>query len=91
MTLTINQTIRNRLKKKKSNKSTKNVFGSSPQKKGVCIEIKTPKKPNSAKRKVCKVKLSNNYVVTAYIPGEKHNVQEHSYVLLKRDTRYSRS
>lgn len=83
MSLTINQTIKNRSKRKK--KSSRNVFGSSPQKRGVCIEVKTvsPKKPNSAKRKICKVKLSNNLVVSAYIPGENHNLQEHSYVLLR--------
>lgn len=56
-----------------------------PQRKGVCIKVytTTPKKPNSALRKVAKVKLSNGYVVIAYIPGEGHNLQEHSIVLLR--------
>ena len=55
----------------------------SPQKRGVCTVVKTvtPKKPNSALRKVARVRLSNSYEVTAYIPGEGHNLQEHSVVL----------
>lgn len=57
----------------------------SPQKRGVCIQVKTitPKKPNSALRKVTKVRLSNGMEVTAYIPGEGHNLQEHSVVLIR--------
>lgn len=58
---------------------------SNPFKRGVCLQVKTmtPKKPNSALRKVTKVRLSNGMEVTAYIPGEGHNLQEHSVVLLK--------
>lgn len=58
---------------------------SSPQKRGVCTSVKTatPKKPNSALRKIARVRLSNGIEVTAYIPGEGHNLQEHSVVLLR--------
>jgi len=58
---------------------------SSPQKRGVCTAIRTatPKKPNSALRKIARVKLSNQIEVTAYIPGEGHNLQEHSVVLIR--------
>ena len=58
---------------------------SSPQKRGVCIRVytQTPKKPNSALRKVARVRLSNGIEVTAYIPGEGHNLQEHSIVLIR--------
>jgi small subunit ribosomal protein S12 len=58
---------------------------SSPQKRGVCIQVKTttPKKPNSALRKIAKVRLSNKVEVTAYIPGEGHELQEHSVVLVR--------
>ena len=57
----------------------------SPQKRGVCIQVKTmtPKKPNSALRKIARVRLSNGMEVTAYIPGEGHNLQEHSVVLIR--------
>src|SRR5438128_2463205 len=57
----------------------------SPQKRGVCTQVKTmtPKKPNSALRKVARVRLSNGVEVTAYIPGEGHNLQEHSVVLIR--------
>ena len=56
-----------------------------PQKKGVCLQVKimTPKKPNSAQRKIARVRLSNGIEVTAYIPGEGHNLQEHSIVLVR--------
>ena len=56
-----------------------------PQKRGVCVKVytTTPKKPNSALRKVARVRLSNGFEVTAYIPGEGHNLQEHSVVLLR--------
>jgi small subunit ribosomal protein S12 len=65
------------------NKSVRN--DGSPQKRGVCIQVKTqtPKKPNSALRKVARVRLSNGMEVTAYIPGEGHNLQEHSVVLIR--------
>lgn len=58
---------------------------SAPQKRGVCTSVKTvtPKKPNSALRKVARVRLSNGYEVTSYIPGEGHNLQEHSVVLIR--------
>ncbi len=58
---------------------------SSPQKRGVCVQVKTmtPKKPNSALRKVARVRLTNGIEVTAYIPGEGHNLQEHSVVLIR--------
>jgi len=57
----------------------------SPQKRGVCIQVKimTPKKPNSALRKIARVRLTNGLEVTAYIPGEKHSLQEHSVVLVR--------
>lgn len=57
----------------------------SPQKRGVCIQVKTmtPKKPNSALRKIARVRLTNQMEVTAYIPGEAHNLQEHSVVLIR--------
>ncbi len=64
----------------------KMVWGSgSPQKRGVCVQVKTttPKKPNSALRKVAKVRLTNGMEVTAYIPGEGHELQEHSVVLVR--------
>ncbi|MDJ1407400.1 MAG: 30S ribosomal protein S12 [Candidatus Midichloria sp.] len=56
-----------------------------PQKRGVCLRVytTTPKKPNSAMRKVCSVRLTNGYEVISYIPGEKHNLQEHSVVLIR--------
>ncbi|MDO8687788.1 MAG: 30S ribosomal protein S12, partial [Dehalococcoidales bacterium] len=58
---------------------------SSPQKRGVCLQVKTttPKKPNSALRKIARVRLSNGMEVTAYIPGEGHELQEHSVVLIR--------
>ena len=59
--------------------------GGNPQKQGVCTQVKTvtPKKPNSALRKVARVRLSNHIEVTVYIPGEGHNLQEHSVVLIR--------
>lgn len=61
------------------------VFYDSPFKRGVCIKVttKTPKKPNSAIRKIARVRLTNGQEVTAYIPGEGHNLQEHSVVMLR--------
>lgn len=63
----------------------KPTYHSSPFKKGVCLKVftMTPKKPNSALRKVARVRLSNGMEVTAYIPGEGHNLQEHSIVLVR--------
>jgi small subunit ribosomal protein S12 len=81
---TINQLIRQGRKKQKS-RSKSPVLESSPQKRGVCLSVKTmtPKKPNSALRKIARVRLSNGKEVTAYIPGEGHNLQEHSIVLIR--------
>ncbi len=81
---TINQLIRkgrsNRLWKTKSP-----ALKSCPQQRGVCTRVytMTPKKPNSALRKVCRVRLTNGYEVTSYIPGIGHNLQEHSIVLIR--------
>ncbi len=63
----------------------KPVFSASPFKRGVCIKVgtTTPKKPNSAVRKIARVRLTNGTEVTAYIPGEKHNLQEHSVVMIR--------
>jgi small subunit ribosomal protein S12 len=60
-------------------------IGNAPQKRGVCTQVKTmtPKKPNSALRKIARVRLTNGMEVTAYIPGEGHNLQEHSVVLIR--------
>jgi small subunit ribosomal protein S12 len=81
---TINQLIRKgRRPIKKRSKSP--VLESCPQKRGVCLQVKTqtPKKPNSALRKIARVRLSNGKEITAYIPGEGHNLQEHSVVLVR--------
>jgi len=81
---TINQLIRQgRSKIKRRSKSP--VLQECPQKRGVCLSVKTmtPKKPNSALRKIARVRLSNGKEVTAYIPGEGHNLQEHSIVLIR--------
>src|SRR6202165_720885 len=66
-------------------KSKVPALGASPQKRGVCTRVytTTPKKPNSALRKVCRVRLTNGYEVTSYIGGEGHNLQEHSVVLIR--------
>jgi small subunit ribosomal protein S12 len=81
---TINQLIRQgRTAKKDKTKSP--ALQASPQRKGVCLQVKTqtPKKPNSALRKVARVRLTNGFEVTAYIPGEGHNLQEHSIVTIR--------
>lgn len=81
---TINQLVRKpRTHQAKRTKSP--VLEGCPQKRGVCLLVKTvtPKKPNSALRKVARVRLSNGKEVTAYIPGEGHNLQEHSIVLVR--------
>ena len=81
---TIAQLIRKgRSSLKKKTKSP--ALRGNPQKRGVCLQVKTqtPKKPNSALRKVARVRLTNNVEVTAYIPGEGHNLQEHSIVLVR--------
>jgi small subunit ribosomal protein S12 len=81
---TINQLIRN-ARRKQSRKSKVRDLEQSPQKRGVCLVVKTqtPKKPNSALRKVARVRLTNGKEVTAYIPGIDHNLQEHSIVLVR--------
>jgi small subunit ribosomal protein S12 len=81
---TINQLCRRPRVEQKS-KSKSPVLESNPFKKGVCLSVKTmtPKKPNSALRKIARVRLSNGKEVTVYIPGEGHNLQEHSIVLVR--------
>jgi len=81
---TINQLIRKGREEKKSKSDAPDLRGN-PQKRGVCIQVRTvsPKKPNSALRKVARVRLTNGREVTAYIPGEGHNLQEHSVVLVR--------
>ena len=94
---TINQLVRKprSIKKEKSkspalhkvvnNLKTKNYEKAAPLKRGVCVKVttKTPKKPNSALRKVARVRLNNGHEVLAYIPGEGHNLQEHAVVLIR--------
>ena len=81
---TINQLVR-KGRKPQVKRSKSPVLESCPQKRGVCLQVKTmtPKKPNSALRKVARVRLSNGKEVTAYIGGEGHNLQEHSVVLVR--------
>jgi small subunit ribosomal protein S12 len=81
---TINQLVR-KGRRKLPNRSKSPVLDKCPQKRGVCLVVKTqtPKKPNSALRKVARVRLSNGKEITAYIPGEGHNLQEHSVVLIR--------
>ena len=81
---TINQLVRKGRKKIVSKKKTP-ALKSCPQRRGVCLQVKTmtPKKPNSAIRKIARVRLTNNMEITAYIPGEGHNLQEHSIVLVR--------
>ncbi len=96
---TINQLVRKgRAKQRKKSKAPalryiynaqkgklKEIKGGAPQKRGVCTQVRTttPKKPNSALRKIARVRLTNGMEVTAYIPGEGHNLQEHSTVLIR--------
>ena len=94
---TINQILRHGRKNKKRKPKApvllvrtntlkkKSISANSPQKRGVCTRVgtMTPKKPNSALRKYARVRLSNGYEVTAYIPGQGHNLQEHSLVLIR--------
>jgi small subunit ribosomal protein S12 len=81
---TINQLIRKGRKIQKA-KNTAPALKACPQRRGVCVRVytSTPKKPNSALRKVARVRLSNGIEVTTYIPGEGHNLQEHSVVLIR--------
>ena len=81
---TINQLVR-KGRKEQRRKSKAPALANCPQRRGVCLLVKTqtPKKPNSALRKVARVRLTNGYEVTAYIGGEGHNLQEHSMVLVR--------
>ena len=81
---TINQLVR-KGRKRQFKKNSVPALDACPQKRGVCTRVytTTPKKPNSALRKVARVRLSNGQEVTAYIPGEGHNLQEHSVVMIR--------
>ena len=81
---TISQLIR-KGRKEKAKRSKSPALESRPQVRGVCLQVRTmtPKKPNSALRKIARVRLTNGVEVTAYIPGEGHNLQEHSIVLIR--------
>ncbi len=81
---TISQLIRKGRKSRVKKSKTRALQGN-PQKRGVCVRVTTatPKKPNSALRKIARVRLTNGFEVTAYIPGEGHNLQEHSIVLVE--------
>lgn len=81
---TINQLVRTG-RERVENRTTAPALMRSPQKRGVCVRVytTTPKKPNSALRKVARVRLTNGIEVSAYIPGEGHNLQEHSVVLVR--------
>ena len=83
---TLAQLVRRKQERRVKNEEKKTpALQNSPQKRGVCLRVytKAPKKPNSAVRKLAKVRLSNGFEVIAYIPGEGHNLQEHSVVLLR--------
>ena len=82
---TINQLVR-KGRTKIEGKTKAPALASSPQRRGVCVRVytSTPKKPNSALRKVARVRLTSGYEVTSYIPGVGHNLQEHSVVLVRR-------
>jgi len=83
---TLAQLVRRKQERRVKNGEKKTpALQNSPQKRGVCLRVytKAPKKPNSAVRKLAKVRLSNGFEVIAYIPGEGHNLQEHSVVLLR--------
>ena len=81
---TINQLVKFG-RRKMSHKTAAPALKACPQKRGVCVRVytTTPKKPNSALRKVARVRLTNGFEVTSYIPGEGHNLQEHSVVLIR--------
>ena len=81
---TINQLVRQG-RRSKVKKSKSRALNSCPQRRGVCLQVttRTPKKPNSAMRKIARVRLTNGHEITAYIGGEGHNLQEHSVVLVK--------
>jgi small subunit ribosomal protein S12 len=81
---TINQLVR-KGRRTQANRSSAPALTSCPQRRGVCTRVSTttPKKPNSALRKIARVRMTNGFEVTAYIPGEGHNLQEHSLVLVR--------
>ena len=81
---TVNQLIKGARRKSKRKRNTVDLAGC-PQRRGVCLNVRTmsPKKPNSALRKIARVRLTNGREITAYIPGEDHNLQEHSIVLVR--------
>ncbi len=81
---TINQLIRKPRQPKEARNKVR-ALEACPQRRGVCTRVYTvsPKKPNSAQRRVARVRLTNGYEVTAYIPGESHNLQEHSVVMIR--------
>ena len=81
---TINQLLRHG-RERQTKKTTTPIMGACPQKRGVCLSVTTtsPKKPNSALRKIARVRLVNGMEGTVYIPGEGHNLQEHSVVLIR--------
>lgn len=82
--VTINQLLRNPRTSKRRGRKTP-ALGGSPQRKGVCLRVftRTPRKPNSALRKVARIRLTSSKNITGYIPGEGHNLQEHSVVLVR--------
>ena len=82
--VTLSQLVKN-VRKKKPNKYSKIALKNAPQRKGVCVKVSTtnPKKPNSAVRKICRVRLSDGLIITAAIPGHGHNLQKHSVVLVR--------
>jgi small subunit ribosomal protein S12 len=81
---TLNQLVR-KMRRKQKNKTKAPAMTRCPQRRGVCVRVytQTPKKPNSALRKVARVRLTNGFEVTSYIPGIGHNLQEHSVVLIR--------
>jgi small subunit ribosomal protein S12 len=83
--VTINQLCKNNIRKKKKKKKNTPALLENPQIKGICTRVfmRTPKKPNSAMRKVSKVKLSTKKIIEAYIPGEGHNLRQYSVVLIR--------
>lgn len=81
---TYNQ-LNKKIRKKKIHKKVKKELQKIPNRRGICVKVftKTPRKPNSAIRKVTRVKLSNKHLITVYIPGEGHNLREHSNILIR--------
>jgi small subunit ribosomal protein S12 len=82
---TFNQLIKQKIRKKKIHKKVKKELQNSPNRRGVCVRVftTTPRKPNSAIRKVARVKLSNKRLITVYIPGEGHDLREHAHILIR--------